>query len=131
MDLSTLQPGQTLFDERTVISADDSAAYRAAVGDRLAIYEEDHVVPPLAVAALVMGAAMRAAELPGGAVHTGQELEFARPVTEGTELACSATVAQNTVRSGTRFLVLEVRGSEGAELAIRGRATIAISESAS
>ena len=61
-------------------------------------------------------------------MHTGQELEFARPVAEGTELACIVVVVQNSLRQGTRFLVLELSGTEGDELAVAGRTTIAITE---
>ena len=126
MDLSTLEPGQTLFSSSMTISAEQAAAYRSAVGDGAALYDEERVVPPMAVAALVMGGAMRAIQLPPGAVHTGQELEFLRPVPEGTVLSCSASVVSNGVRRGTRLLVLELRALDGAGTAVRGRATIAV-----
>ena len=128
MDLSTLQPGQRLFSRSMAVSADDAAAYRSAVGDDAPPAAGEHVVPPMAVAAMVMGAAMEAVELPPGAVHTAQELEFARPVDEGVVLACSATVVSNSVRRGTRFIVLEMRGDDGAEAALRARSTIAIAQ---
>ena len=127
-DLSQLKPGQSLLDERIVISAAAAEAYRTAIEDDTALYADERLVPPMAVAALVMGAAMRAVELPAGAVHTGQELEFAAPISEGAELSCSATVAQNSVRRGTRFLVLEIRGEQEGELAVAGRVTIAVAE---
>ena len=110
------------------MTAADAAAYRSAVDDDGPLYEQEHVVPPMAVAALVMGAAMRAVELPAGAVHTGQELDFVRPVPEQAELRCVATVAQNSVRRGTRFLVIGIQGSLGGETAVSGKATIAIGE---
>ena len=124
MDLSTLEPGQRLFSRSMSISADDAASYRAAVGDETPT--DEHTVPPMAVAAMVMEVAMRAVELPAGAVHTAQELEFTRPVEEGATLACSATVVSNSVRRGTRFLVLEMLGVDGDETAVRARTTIAI-----
>ena len=73
-----------------------------------------------------MGAAMEAVELPAGAVHTAQELEFGGPVDEGVVLACSATVVSNSVRRGTRFIVLEMLGVDGGETALSARSTIAI-----
>ena len=108
------------------VSAADAAAYRSAVGDDAAPAAEEHLVPPMALAAMVMGAAMDAVELPAGAVHTAQELEFARPVEEGAALTCSATVVANSVRRGTRFIVLEMLGVDGAETAFAARTTIAI-----
>ena len=124
MDLSTLEPGQQLFSRSMSVSADDAASYRAAVGDETP--SDEHAVPPMAVAAMVMGAAMQTVELPAGAVHTAQELEFARPVEEGATLVCSATVVSNSVRRGTRFLVLELLGVDGDETAVSARTTIAI-----
>ncbi len=127
MDLSTLQPGQRLFSRSMAVSADDAAAYRSAVGDDAPPAAGEHVVPPMAVAAMVMGAAIEAVELPAGAVHTAQEVEFARPVAEGASLTCSATVVSNSVRRGTRFIVLQMLGVDGAETALSARSTIAIS----
>ena len=128
LDLTSLEPGQTLLSEPLVISIGDAAQYRAAVGDDAGLYAREHVVPPMAVAAKLMTAAMDAVGLPAGAVHTGQELEFAKPVAEGTELACTVVVVQNSLRQGTRFLVLELSGTQGEELAVAGRTTIAITE---
>ncbi len=128
MDLTTVEPGQTIFEGPMTISHADAVAYRLAVEDNAPLYEQEHVVPSMAVAALVMGAAMSAIQLPAGAVHTGQELEFARPVAEGTQLSCRATAVQNSIRRGTRFLVLDIEGADGSEVAVRGRATIVISE---
>ncbi len=126
LDLSTLEPGQRLFSRSMAVSAADAASYRSAVDDDAPPDGDEHVVPPMAVAAMVMGAAMEAVELPAGAVHTAQELEFGRPVVEGAALACSATVVSNSVRRGTRFIVLEMRGVDGADTALTARSTIAI-----
>ena len=126
MDLSTLEPGQRLFSRSMAVSADAAASYRSAVGDDAPPIAGEHVVPPMAVAAMVMGAAMAVVELPAGAVHMAQELEFARPVEAGAPLTCSATVVANSVRRGTRFIVLEMRGVDGADTALTARSTIAI-----
>ena len=126
MDLSTLEPGQRLFSRSMAVSADDAASYRSAVGDDSRPTDGEQVVPAMAVAAMVMGAAMAAVELPAGAVHTAQELEFARPVEAGAPLTCSATVVANSVRRGTRFIVLEMLAVDGAETAFAARSTIAI-----
>ncbi len=128
MDLSTLQPGHSLLRERMTVPAHASAAYREAVEDGCAIHAEERLVPSMAVAALAMGAAMKAVELPAGAVHTGQDLEFLATVPEGAALECSASVEQNSVRRGTRFLTLEVRAACNGKPAMRGRASIAIQE---
>ena len=126
MELATLEPGHSLFDVKMTITEDQVQAYLDAVEDDDDIYRAEGLAPPMAVAALVMAAAMRAVELPAGAVHTGQELDFVAPVRLGAELDCGATVAQNSVRRGTRFLVLQITGGTGSQPAMSGRVSIAI-----
>lgn len=126
MDLATLEPGHSLFAMKMTISEEQVRAYLDAVEDDADVYRAEGLAPPMAVAALVMGAAMRAVELPAGAVHTGQELDFVSPVRLGAELDCGATVSQNSVRQGTRFLVLQITGEIGSEPAMSGRVSIAI-----
>lgn len=126
MDLATLEPGHSLFNVKMTISENQIRAYLDAVDDDADVYRTESLAPPMAVAALVMGAALRAVELPAGAVHTGQELDFVAPVTLGSELDCGAAVAQNSVRRGTRFLVLQITANNGTEPAMSGRVSIAI-----
>ena len=128
MKLATLEPGHSLFSEKMTISEEQVRAYLDAVEDGADVYRAEGLAPPMAVAALVMGAAMRAVELPAGAVHTGQEFDFVAPVPLGAELDCDATIAQNSVRRGTRFLVLRITGASEEGPAFSGRASIAIPE---
>ena len=126
MDLAALEPGHSLFYVKMTIAEDQVRAYLKAVDDDADVYRVEGLAPPMAVAALVMGATMRAVELPAGAVHTGQELDFVAPVSLGAELDCGATVAQNSVRRGTRFLVLHITANTGTDRAMSGRVSIAI-----
>ena len=128
MDLGTLEPGHTLVEREIVVTAAMAGAYAAAVGDANALYAQEGLVPPMAVAALVMAEAMDAVSLPAGTVHTGQELTFSRPVAVGAAVRCSATVAANSVRRGTRFLTLDLRGERDGGAAVEGRAALAIPE---
>ncbi len=128
MDLALLEPGQTLCGIEIVLTAELRAAYLDAVEDNEGLYPEQGVVPPMAIAALVMSEAMRAVELPPGAIHTGQELTFAQAVDVGSTLLCSARVASNSLRRGTRFLALDLKGSERGESVIEGRTTLVIAE---
>jgi acyl dehydratase len=111
-----------------MVTADKVRAYLVAVEDDDQIYGEEKLAPPMAVVALVMGMAIRAVNLPAGAVHTGQELEFIAPVPLGSELECGATVSHNSVRGSTRFLVLQITGAIENQLAMLGRVSIAITE---
>ena len=124
MDLSTLQPGQVLFSYSMAVEPEACAAYREATQD--GCEAEGNVVPPMAIAALVMSEAMRALELPAGAVHTGQEVEFLNPVPEDVPVECSSSVVQNSVRRGVRFLTLELQASCAGVPTVSGRASIAV-----
>ena len=128
MDLNTLEPGHALVEREIVISTAMADAYISAVGDSNALYADEGLVPSMAVAALVMAEAMDAVSLPAGTVHTGQELTFSQPVSMGSTVRCSATVAANSVRRGTRFLTLDLRGELAGETAVEGRAALAIPE---
>ena len=131
MDLRSLEPGRLLVDEEMSVSPEEAAAYCGAVEDDAALYREQAVAPPLAVAAMALGRAMRAVELPAGAVHAGQELEFASPVVPGETLRCSAYVAQNATRGGTRFLGVDLRVTRRGETVVAGRASILVPEESS
>lgn len=128
MDLDALEPGHALVDREIVITASMAGAYISAVGDSNTLYADEGLVPPMAVAALVMAEAMNAVSLPAGTVHTGQELTFSRPVVMGSAVRCSATVTANSVRRGTRFLTLDLRGALDGEAAVEGRAALAVPE---
>jgi acyl dehydratase len=124
VDLSTLQPGQRLCGGPLTIPPERADAYRAAVGASSAT----GAVPGMAVAALMMAEAMRAVDLPAGTVHTGQEVSFSGPVAPGDALETEASVAANSVRRGTRFLVLELTASRTGAPVLSARANLAIPE---
>lgn len=128
MDLSRLEPGQLLMERRVAVTAERAAAYAAATGDGCALYAEEGVVPPMAVAALALAEAMAAVSLPAGAVHTGQELAFLRPVPANAEANVTASVAVNGVRRGTRIFALDLRADLDGEPALEGRTSLAIPE---
>jgi acyl dehydratase len=126
MDLATLEPGNKLFSRRITVTNDSVAGYLAAVDDDSGAYAQEAIVPPMAVAALVMGEALTAIELPAGAVHTGQEMVFEAAVEVGADVDCSAKVIQNRVRRGTRFMGLEITADVGDTRALTGRVSLAI-----
>jgi acyl dehydratase len=124
VNLSTLQPGQRLTGGPLTITPQTVNAYRAAVGAAAA----PGAVPGMAVLALVMAEAMRAVDLPAGSVHTGQEVTFSGPVAPGEALETEASVAANSVRRGTRFLVLELTASLAGSPVLVARANLAVPE---
>ena len=129
-DYGDLQPGQEIsrhsyqVDERLV------SRYVAAVQDEnLPLCDGDGVqlVPAMAVAALSIRGVVKDLRIPGGTLHAGQEFEFMSTVAVGSSLECAATLVQNSVRGGWRFLVIDchVINGDSADV-MAGKSTIMI-----
>ena len=112
------------------MEADAVTRYVEAVGDESGVFDsanKDAVVPPMAVAALTLGGVVNDLAIPGGTLHTSQELEFKGAVQVGETLKCIATVVQNSVRAGRRFLVVRLEvGDSGGRQVMSGRSTITL-----
>ena len=114
VDHASLEPGQTISNRRYTLDDAAVALYVNAVGDRSGLYREgDGVTPPMAVAALGLRGVVEDLHIPGGTLHTSQEMEFLVAVPVGSELRCEADVLQNSVRGGRRFLVVDIRMDDG------------------
>ena len=128
VDYSQLIPGQEISSRTFVMDGDAVARYKEAVGDTNLVRSADgrqELSPAMAVAALSLGGVINDLKIPGGTVHAGQELDFTNAVAVGETLACSASLAQNSVRGEWRFLVvnLKVNNSEGHSV-MSGKSTI-------
>lgn len=131
IDYSTLQPGQRLSHELLVLDADSIAAYVDAVSDssRTASADGAPLAPPMAIAALALSAVIDALQIPGGTIHAGQELDFRKAMPVGATLACTATLAQNSMRLGWRFLVVNLTAADDDGNAVMsGKSTIMLPE---
>jgi len=112
------------------LDADDTRRYLEAVEDRTGAYGEGPdgpaMVPPLAVAALALRAILAQVALPAGALHTGQEVDFRRPVPVGSLLRPRARVAQRSEMRGAVISVVEFDVAEegSPDPAVVGRATV-------
>jgi hypothetical protein len=128
LDLTTLKPGQTIVSKAIIFPASDTRSYLEAVGDQCSLYELSGIVPPMAVAAFALSSIMKNIELPEGAIHSAQELEFLQPLRKGDAVRYVGTVVQNTVRRGIRFLIFQISttGPNGQILA--GRTSILVPE---
>jgi len=107
-DLTTryeFPPSALALDGETV------ARYLAATGDDNDIYWRNgapHIVPPLAVAALSLRGMAENLALEPGALHTGQELTFRRPITVGERLTTQARVGGSSKRRGMTVLAIDI-----------------------
>jgi hypothetical protein len=122
--LTDLQAGHHFESVHFVIDREKSRAYLAATGDKLAVYEENGAVPPLAVAALALGALLEKVILPPGTLHANESLQVHKAVPAGTELQCDARLAQRSVRGGWIVSVLDSEITVEGRVAVSTRATV-------
>lgn len=131
IDYSILQPGQRLSHELLTLDADSIAAYVDAVSDssRPASADGAPLAPPMAIAALALNEVINALQIPGGAIHAGQELDFRKAMPVGATLACTATLAQNSMRRGWRFFVVNLMAADcDGNAVMSGKSTIMLPE---
>jgi hypothetical protein len=124
--LTDLPAGHVFEPTSFVIDAATARAYRRATGDAQdeAYAGAGNAVPPLAVAALALGALLREVALPPGSLHASESLEYHAAVAEGSEIECRAKLAQRSVRGGYVWSVLETELLAGGAPAVNARATV-------
>lgn len=117
IEYSELAPGDVVSHRRFNLDANTIREYLVAVGDTLTTppsHETDlGLVPPMAVAALSLRGVINDLDIPKGTLHTNQELVFEAPVRSGPEFECKATILQNSVRGGRRFIVVGLTVEHG------------------
>jgi len=130
--LADLPRGRELPASGFRLPAEDTRRYLEAVEDGSDAYghgpDGPTWVPPVALAALALRAILEQVRLPAGALHTGQELEFRRPVPVGASLRSVARVAQRSEMRGAVISVIEFNVAEegSSDPAVVGRATVMI-----
>ena len=122
--LSDFPAGHTFEPIVLNVDPERARAYREAVGDARQLYDEDGIVPPLALAAFALGALLNEVGLPPGTLHVNEALEFRRPVSTGAAVECRARVAQRSVRAGMIVSAVESELLVGGEVAVTARATV-------
>jgi hypothetical protein len=122
--LTDLQAGHRFETIQFVIDRERSQAYLAATGDKLTLYDENAAVPPLAVAALALGALLERVSLPPGTLHANESLRVHEAVQVGTRLHCEARLGQRSARGGWIVSVLESEIMVEGRVALSTRATV-------
>lgn len=130
VDYASLEPGQQISDRDYTLDDATVARYVRAVGDESGLYgagDGSNLAPPMAVAALGLRGVVEDLQIPGGTLHTSQELEFMSAVEVGAELRCQAAVLQNSVRRDRRFLVVGLSMDDGAgRRVLAGKSTLVL-----
>ena len=124
--LSDLPKGHEFPATGLQITAEDALAYLDAVQDANSVYQDCGLAPPLAVAALALGALLDLMELRPGALHTGQQFESAAGVPFGASLTMNGRIAQRSERAGLIVSAIEFEVTiAGADApALTGRTTV-------
>ena len=81
---------------------------RDGVINELVYYEEQGIVPPMAIAALSMAAMSELITLPPGAIHVSQELQFLDTVSVDEDLTSQAKVNRKVERGNIRMLTIGI-----------------------
>ena len=122
--LTQIPAGHT-FDPMTfTVDAEKSRAYRTATGDALPVYDAEGLVPPLAVAALALGALLEAVGLPDGTLHANESMRVHEAVPAGATLVCNARLAQRSSRGGWVVTALESEITHEGRTVLTTRATV-------
>ena len=101
--------------------------YLEAVGDPLPHYMELGIVPPLAISALALGKLLKELALPGGAIHSLQEVNTVRAVRLGEELVGRAGLERPRQRGNLQFITASywVEDAAGNEVQ-KGKSTVLV-----
>ena len=122
--LTDLPAGHVFEPITFTLNAGAARAYRDAVGDTLNLYDQFGAVPPLAVAALALGALLGQVFLPPGTLHASESLQFGARVPTGATVECHSVLAQRSLRAGWIVSVLETEISFAGRPAVAARATV-------
>lgn len=114
------------------VSPDGVERYLAAVEDANTLYAEHRLAPPLAVAALALARLLDVIELPGGTLHTGQEIEMHGGVPIGATLSMRGRIAQHAQRAGIVIIVIEfaLTALDSSIPSLTGRTTVMVAGAA-
>ncbi len=124
VSLTDLPAGHVFTPAAFTVDGEAVLAYRDAVDDGLAVYAAVGAVPPLAVAALALGALLREVSLPAGSLHASESVRFQRVVPAGAMVECRASLAHRSLRAGWVVSVLESEMLVEGEVAVTARATV-------
>lgn len=127
--ITDFQVGYEFTPVRFQIQPKEVELYLRAVGEPNALFKQQGFVPPTALAAYALSGILREINLPGGAIHSAQDASVSRPITSDEAIVFSATLIQNAVWKGWRFVSVTFTGvDEDDYRVIHGRSTVVIPE---
>ena len=122
--------GYEFVPVRFQLQPGEVALYLQAVGEPNALFQQQRFVPPTALAAYALSGILGEINLPGGAIHSAQDASVSRPIASDEAIVFRATLIQNSVWKGWRFVSVNFTGvDEDERQVIHGRSTVVIPES--
>lgn len=120
-------PGEEFVVGEWIVGQEFVTKYLAAVADSLPVYEDLKAVPPLALAALALGALLEKLSLPPGTIHASQEVQCGRLVRQGERVSCKGRLGRPVVRGDWKFISVDftLRDSND-ETAASGKTTVLV-----
>jgi acyl dehydratase len=109
IEYDSLTAGYEFPPASFLLDGEKVSAYLAAVEDRNRVYEEQQVVPPMAIAALAMAALASCLALPPGTIHVSQDLEFTGKSRAGEKLTSRAAVKRKVARGKFNMLTIGIK----------------------
>lgn len=108
---SNIKTGTEISKESLIIDSNIINNYLNAINDssRVELNElEKNFIPPMCIAALSLRGVINKLKIPGGTIHTTQELEFTNSAKTGEKLECIAKLILNSIRGDWRFLTIGI-----------------------
>ena len=120
---------KTLSLGRWQATPDFVEQYLSALESSSALYQEQRLVPPMALAARTLGLLIEKLGLAPGTVHTSQEVTALKPVTLDQEISAEAKPSRPFRRGQWEFLsieftIYEQKNGEPGEQVLRGKTTV-------
>ena len=103
------------------------ADYLKAVEEDGGLYDNDNLVPPMAVAAYAMNAIADSVILPPGVVHSHGQIEFLGRASAGDTIECYGKVSQKLERGSLHLLTVDfnIQKQDGSEI-LKGKTSLLI-----
>lgn len=98
--------------------------YLVTVADRSSIYREENLVPPIALAARILGQLIEKLTLPPGTVHISQEVLSLKAVAVGQEVQGLARTSRPFLRGEWQFLSIDFALRCQQQDVLKGKTTV-------
>lgn len=118
VDYAKIEPGYIISSASYTFSPDDVEAYLTATEDAGDLYRDTGTVPPMAVAALSMGAISDSISFPDGAVHVSQQMEFCGEVKAKETVVCTSKVLSRRRRGPFNMLALGIEVKNASDVVV-------------